>query len=96
MKGDDLKRWRQDKGLSRKELGDDFGVSEHAVAKWEQGVNPIPKAVQRLVTQLPQLSLTVEQFKRAQAISAEKGTSLEDVLVSLIEKGLESNLPPRG
>ena len=88
MTGEQLKRWRQSKSLSRKQLGDEFGVSEHTVAKWEQGVNPIPRAVSRLVTQPPQLSFTLEEFGKLQEKARSSGKSIEQVCLDLIKAGL--------
>lgn len=88
MNGEQLKKWRQSKSLTRKQLGDEFGVSEHTVAKWEQGVNPIPRAVSRLVTQAPQLSFTIEEFGKLQRKAQESGKSIEQVCLDLIKSGL--------
>ncbi len=88
MTGEQLKEWRQGKSLTRKQLGDEFGVSEHTVAKWEQGVNPIPRAVAKLVTQPPQLSFTLEEFGKLQDKAKESGRTVEQICIDLIKAGL--------
>ena len=88
MKGEQLKQWRQSKDMTRKQFGAEFGVSEHTVAKWEQGVNPIPRAVVKLVTQPPLLSFTVEEFRKLQEKSAQTGRSIEQICIDLVKASL--------
>jgi transcriptional regulator with XRE-family HTH domain len=88
MTGDELKAYRKRKSLTRKEFGADFGVSEHTIAKWEQGTNPIPRAVQRLVAQPPQLELTIEEFRALQAIAEQEGITLEEASIRAVRRGL--------
>ena len=90
MTGDQLKSWRQSKDMSRKELGDEFGVSEHTVAKWEQDVNPIPKAVVRLVSSPPRMEFSVDEFLEIKRIADESGRSIDDVCVQLIRERLRN------
>lgn len=88
MKGETLKQIRQSRGLSRAELGDEFGVSEHTVAKWEQNKNPIPRAVERLMGEsIPAGRYTPEQYER---LCKEKklGETIEDTIIRLVIKGL--------
>lgn len=90
MKGEDLKNYRRLKRLTRKEFGEEFGVSEHAVAKWEQDVNPIPKAVERLVCSPPQMAFSLEEFRRLQQHADEQNKTLEQVCIDLLRAGLSA------
>lgn len=49
----DLKQLRRSKGLSRKELGEKIGLSEHAVRSYEQGTrSPNVEALFRMANAL--------------------------------------------
>lgn len=88
MKGETLKQIRQSRGLSRSDLGEEFGVSEHTVAKWEQNKNPIPKAVEKLMgDSIPAGRYTPEQYSRL--LKEKRGTeTIEDVIIRLVIKAL--------
>ena len=45
MKGKELKRRRKALNLTQVELSEIFGVRSNTVARWENGVSPIPKLV---------------------------------------------------
>jgi len=45
MKGKELKRRRRALKLTQVELSQIFGVRSNTVARWENGVSPIPKLV---------------------------------------------------
>jgi DNA-binding XRE family transcriptional regulator len=46
-RGEQLKMMRKDKGLTREQLAEEFGVSKHTVDKWEQDVNRIHDDVEK-------------------------------------------------
>jgi len=100
MEGEQLKQLRKDRGLSRSELGREFGVSEHTVAKWEQGVNPVPLSVERLLLSSVKLPISLEDLSELQAVAESSGISLEAAVAEVLRAGLRqiqagtSTLPP--
>lgn len=95
MNGELLKKWRQQKGLTRKEFGKQCGVSEHAVAKWEQGVYPVPPLVMKEISSLAQLAIPLPTMKNAFRISEETGRDVDSILVGALVKELGPKAPPR-
>jgi putative transcriptional regulator len=49
MTGDQIKQWREQRGISRMELSRLTGVSYHSIQRWELGKgNPSPMALIQL------------------------------------------------
>ena len=45
MKGDDLKRWREARKQTQKELAEELDVSRHSILKWESAAD-VPRLVE--------------------------------------------------
>lgn len=43
MTKDELKEWREDKGLSQKELAEKLKVASNTISRWELGERKIPE-----------------------------------------------------
>jgi transcriptional regulator with XRE-family HTH domain len=49
MRGNSLKRKRKALGLTQRTLAERIGVHRITIAKWETGVEPIPKSIALLI-----------------------------------------------
>lgn len=66
MKGKELKRRRKALNLTQVELSEIFGVRSNTVARWENGVSPIPKLV-ALAIETVERSLSQGALKKRRA-----------------------------
>jgi transcriptional regulator with XRE-family HTH domain len=66
MKGKELKRRRKALNLTQVELSEIFGVRSNTVARWENGVSPIPKLVP-LALETVERSLSQDALKKTRA-----------------------------
>lgn len=66
MKGKELKRRRKALNLTQVELSEIFGVRSNTVARWENGVSPIPKLVP-LALETVERSLSHDTVKKTRA-----------------------------
>lgn len=88
MTGDQMKRIRKGRKLTRAQFGEEFDVSEHTVAKWEQGTNPIPAAVEKLILGSTQIPLTIDEIRKASEKAKEAGISVDEWMAALVRKAL--------
>jgi len=58
MTAGDLKKIREELGLSQDNLARELGVTVGAVSRWEQGLNPITKDKENLI------NLTAEKLRK--------------------------------
>ncbi len=54
MTGKQLERWRKKRGLSRRAMGERFGLGQVTVWRYERGVSPIPRSFALAVEHTPE------------------------------------------
>ena len=64
MKPADLRQARRVRKLSQRELAEAFGVASNSVARWEQGVRPIPDWVGRMLALMTRLDIVEHELAR--------------------------------
>ena len=89
MNGDQLKKIRKSSGQTRAQFGEVYGVSEHTVAKWEQGVHDIPPSVARLILSELPLQLSLGEITKIGRMAEAQGVSIDSWLANAIRAGLK-------
>ena len=70
-------------------LSSSFFFSYTAISKWEQGVNPIPKAVVNLLSEANTLELSIEELEAVHEFAKSEGLTFQAALITLIKSGLK-------
>ncbi len=89
MTGTELREFRKQHGQTRSELAERLGVTESAVAKWEQGTNAIPSAVEKLINSPNRLEFDMETLNGIHRYANETGKSFSEAIIDLIKLGLK-------
>ncbi|NNU67603.1 helix-turn-helix transcriptional regulator [Rhizobium sp. WYCCWR 11152] len=71
MKGGDLKRWREERGQTQKELAEELDVSRHSILKWE-GATTVPRIVELAILGLQNGSAMIGKTSSASEIAAQQ------------------------
>lgn len=88
MTGEELKRIRKDRGLTRQEMGEALGVSPHAIEKWEQGVNAVPKFVDTALMSSVKATVDVEDLAFVVELAKTRGETVDETINYLIRLGI--------
>jgi transcriptional regulator with XRE-family HTH domain len=87
---------RKDKGLTREQLAEEFGVSKYTVDKWEQEVNHIYRDVEKLLAQRPtNVSLSIDELTGLTERATAAGTTLDQYVTDLLRSYLVKARPSR-
>ena len=46
MDGEDVRQWREQRGLSLRQLAPMLGVAAYSIHRWEQGISPVPSMLE--------------------------------------------------
>lgn len=92
MDADAMRQHRSKHGLTRAELADYLGVTESAVAKWEQGTNAIPKAVEKLLSSPNRLEFDMETLDGIHDYANKTGKSFSQAIIDLIKLGINASV----
>lgn len=90
MNGEEMRKLRDDRGLTRAEFGKELGVSQWTIQKWEQGVNAIPKAIERNLMSSIKAAVDVTDLAEIVEISRRRGEEVEETIKFLIRQGLKA------
>lgn len=91
----EIKEFRRKKNFSQAELAAELGVSIHAVQSWEQGKNPVPAAVEKLLMFQVELGLPVEFVTALSEKARELGITFEEAFYSALRAGIPHVENPR-
>jgi DNA-binding XRE family transcriptional regulator len=101
MEARDLKEYRKKHSprLTQQELADELEVSLHTVQSWEQGKNPIPKWVEKIITSQRDIGIPLDLMMQISQAAQEDGVSFEHAFFSILKDGLtrrpKSKTPPK-
>lgn len=93
MTGAQLRELRRERGITQKQLADEFGVSESAVNKWENGKSPIPPAVAKnlRLARLSNLTLEIGDLELIHDYANQHGLNFSQAVAELIKRGLRDS-----
>ncbi|WP_009964906.1 helix-turn-helix domain-containing protein [Verrucomicrobium spinosum] len=90
MDAKQLKDWRKAKGWSQADTAKHFQVSIHAVQSWEQGKNPIPPQIERLILAEVDLKVPLSMISEIHQIATDNGVSFDEAVKLILGSGLKS------
>ena len=80
--GSFIAKLRQDKGLTKTELGDNLGVSYKAVSKWERGINLPDAALYKPLCDI--FDITIDELMQGELITKNKKNNRLIIVVIVI------------
>lgn len=85
-----LKSLRASKSLNQEELAAELGVSVHTVRSWEQGKNPIPAYIEKLLLKEVDLNAPIDLIQEIGDIAEATGLSFRETLSTSLRLGMEA------
>ena len=89
MTAQQLKDYRKEKGWDQAAAAEKIGVSIHTVRSWEQGKNPIPVAVEKLLLSEIEAKPSLDVILEIHQLASELGESFQDVLFKVMRTGIK-------
>ncbi len=88
MTSEEMKAYRSKKGWSQARLAKELEVSIHTVQAWEQGKNPIPRPIEKLLLSQMEFSLPIELILEINQVAKDERISFDEALFKLIREGI--------
>lgn len=92
MNATELRHIREQRRLTRKELGEQLSVSASAIVNWEMGTRSIPHWVEEKLLKSTPVTLPIEELALLLKVAAKDGISFETLLVRAIRDYLRRQI----